>query len=131
MENSSIGISGQWTRLNSLMIINTTMTHIRIKRYAMQRNLIRLITRIIFIRFLTEKGLIPPELFSSEKLGRIVKDFMKGKKASNFYNAILQNLFFGTLNQKMDERKFAQESGFQSNKKNTALKIFIVMEINS
>ena len=85
-------------------------------------NLIRLITRIIFIRFLTERGLIPPELFSREKLGRIIKDFMKGKKASDFYNAILQNLFFGTLNQKMDERKFAQESGFQSNKKEYGVK---------
>src|SRR3972149_10831791 len=85
-------------------------------------NLIRLITRVIFIRFLTEKGLIPPELFSREKLGQIVKDFMKGKKASNFYNAILQNLFFGTLNQKMDERKFAQENGFQSNKKEYGVK---------
>ena len=85
-------------------------------------NLIRLVTRIIFIRFLTEKGLIPPELFSREKLGRIVKDFMKGKKASNFYNAVLQNLFFGTLNQKMDERKFAQESGFQTNKKEYGVK---------
>ena len=85
-------------------------------------NLIRLITRIIFIRFLTEKGLIPQELFSGEKLGRIVKDFMKGKKASNFYNAILQNLFFGTLNQKMDERKFAQESGFQTNRNEYGVK---------
>ncbi len=85
-------------------------------------NLIRLITRIIFIRFLTEKGLIPLELFSREKLGRIVKDFMKGKKASNFYNTILQNLFFGTLNQKMDERKFAQESSFQTNRKEYGVK---------
>jgi type I restriction-modification system DNA methylase subunit len=85
-------------------------------------NLIRLITRIIFIWFLTEKGLIPSELFSREKLGRIVKDFMKGKKASNFYNAILQNLFFGTLNQKMDERKFIQESGFQTNRKEYGVK---------
>lgn len=85
-------------------------------------NLIRLITRIIFIWFLTEKGLIPPELFSREKLGRIVKDFIKGKKAYNFYNAILQNLFFGTLNQKMDERRFAQESGFQTHKKEYGVK---------
>lgn len=86
-------------------------------------NLIRLITRIIFIWFIAEKGLIPPELFSGEKLARILKDFLKGKKASNFYNnAILQNLFFGTLNQKMDERKFAQESGFQTNRKEYGVK---------
>jgi len=85
-------------------------------------NLIRLITRIIFIWFLTEKGLVPPQVFSREKLRSIVKDFMNGKKATNFYNAILQNLFFGTLNQKMDERKFAQESGFQTNKKEYGIK---------
>ena len=85
-------------------------------------NLIRLITRIIFIRFLSEKGLIPPELFSSEKLGSIIKDFMKGKKATNFYNAILQNLFFGTLNQKMDERRFADERGYPANKKEYGVK---------
>lgn len=85
-------------------------------------NLIRLITRIIFIRFLTEKGLIPPELFSREKLGRIVKDFMKSKKASDFYNAILQNLFFGTLNQKMNERKFALEGDFLTNRKEYGVK---------
>ena len=85
-------------------------------------NLIRLITRIIFIWFLTEKGLISPDLFSREKLGKIVKDFMKNKEASNFYNAILQNLFFGTLNQKMKERKFAQENDFQTNKKEYGVK---------
>ncbi|MFZ3091718.1 MAG: hypothetical protein WA240_13990 [Nitrospirota bacterium] len=85
-------------------------------------NLIRLITRIIFIWFLTEKGLIPSGLFSKENLGKVVKDFMKGKKAANFYNAILQNLFFGTLNQKMDERKFAQESGFQTNRNEYGIK---------
>lgn len=85
-------------------------------------NLIRLITRIIFIRFLAEKGLIPQEFFAREKLRRIVKDFMKDEKASNFYNAILQNLFFGTLNQKMDERKFADEKGYPANKKEYGVK---------
>jgi hypothetical protein len=82
-------------------------------------NLIRLITRIIFIWFLKEKGLVPQELFSRDKLTSVVKDFMK---ASNFYNAILQNLFFGTLNQKMDERKFTEESGYPANKKEYGVK---------
>src|SRR3990167_8464119 len=81
--------------------------HAKDKEIRNATNLIRLITRIIFIWFLTEKGLVPPQVFSREKLRSIVKDFMNGKKATNFYNAILQNLFFGTLNQKMDERKFA------------------------
>ena len=96
--------------------------HAKDKEIRNATNLIRLITRIIFIWFLTEKGLVPPQVFSREKLRSIVKDFMNGKKASYFYNAILQNLFFGTLNQKMDERKFTQESGFQTNKKEYGIK---------
>ncbi len=85
-------------------------------------NLIRLITRIIFIWFLKKKGLIPPELFLKEKLEKIVKDFIKNNETSNFYNAILQNLFFGTLNQKMNERKFAEDKGYSANKKEYGIK---------
>ena len=85
-------------------------------------NLIRLITRIIFIWFLKEKGLIPEDIFSKEKLENIVKDFLKDKNSSNFYNAILQNLFFATLNQKMNERKFAEDKGFPANKKEYGVK---------
>ncbi len=85
-------------------------------------NLIRLITRIIFIWFLKEKGLVPSDLFSKEKLARIIWDFMKDKKASNFYNAVLQNLFFATLNQKMNERKFAEDKGYPANKKEYGVK---------
>jgi len=72
-------------------------------------NLIRLITRIIFIWFLKEKNLIPDNLFDKDYLSKILKDFQKNKKSSNYYQAILQNLFFGTLNQKMDERDFAED----------------------
>ncbi|MGQ9702611.1 MAG: Eco57I restriction-modification methylase domain-containing protein, partial [bacterium] len=85
-------------------------------------NLIRLITRIIFIWFLKEKGLIPKVLFSNEDLSKIIRDFMKDKKASNFYNAILQNLFFATLNQKIKERKFVEEKGYPTNKKEYGVK---------
>lgn len=85
-------------------------------------NLIRLITRIIFIWFLKEKDLIPDKLFLKDELKTIVKDFMKGNSSSNFYNAILQNLFFGTLNQKMNERKFAEDNGFHLNKKEYGVK---------
>lgn len=85
-------------------------------------NLIRLITRIIFIWFLTKKDLVPLDLFSKEKLREIVKDFMKDKNASNFYNAVLQNLFFGTLNQKMNERNFAGNEGYPANRKEYGIK---------
>ena len=72
-------------------------------------NLIRLITRVIFIWFIKEKNLVPASLFNEKYLERILKDFQKNKKSGNYYQAILQNLFFGTLNQKMDERDFAED----------------------
>jgi len=89
-------------------------------------NLIRLITRIIFIWFLKEKGLIPEILFKDEPseekektLKEIVKEFGKGH---NYYNAILQNLFFATLNSKIDQRGWAKNEGFQKNKSNYGVK---------
>ncbi len=85
-------------------------------------NLIRLITRIIFIWFLKEKGLIPQNLFSPKDLKNIVLDFNKNQNSSNYYNAILQNLFFATLNQKMKERKFAKNQGYPKNKEEYGVK---------
>lgn len=82
-------------------------------------NLIRLITRIIFIWFIKEKNLVPETLFDPTKLKDIVKDFGKG---SNYYNAILQNLFFATLNQKQADRAFAEEGSFHQNKTHHGVK---------
>ncbi|MBD3750680.1 MAG: N-6 DNA methylase [Sphingobacteriales bacterium] len=74
-------------------------------------NLIRLITRVVFIWFIKEKSLVPNALFNKSHLDKILKDFNKNKKSQNYYHVILQNLFFGTLNQKMDVRKFAKDGG--------------------
>lgn len=74
-------------------------------------NLIRLITRVVFVWFIKEKSLVPNAMFNMSHLDKILKDFNKNKKSQNYYHAILQNLFFGTLNQKMDERKFAKDGG--------------------
>ncbi|MCK9157632.1 MAG: TaqI-like C-terminal specificity domain-containing protein [Candidatus Cloacimonas sp.] len=65
--------------------------------------LIRLLTRLIFVWFMKEKGLIPEELFDSQKLRNIIKfeDF----NDSAYYKAILQNLFFATLNTEMNKDK--------------------------
>ena len=71
-------------------------------------NLIRLITRIIFIWFIKEKSLVSEVLFDETELKKILKDF-NSKSSNSYYKAILQNLFFGTLNQKMGERSFAKE----------------------
>ncbi|MBD2428112.1 TaqI-like C-terminal specificity domain-containing protein [Phormidium sp. FACHB-1136] len=77
-------------------------------------NTIRLITRLIFVWFLKEKGLVSDDLFNSKKL----KDWLKSLKKddSTYYRAILQNLFFATLNQEMNwpskkvNRKFRNRS---------------------
>lgn len=83
------------------------------------QGLIRLLTRLIFIWFLKEKGLVPDKLFDEKELKKIVKDFGKG---NNYYNAILQNLFFATLNRPMDERGWAEDKGFPANKKDFGVK---------
>jgi hypothetical protein len=67
----------------------------------------------MFIWFLKEKGLVPNKLFDEKELKNIVKNFSKG---NNYYNAILQNLFFATLNRPMNDRGWANddESGAKS-----------------
>ena len=72
------------------------------------KNLIRLLTRLLFVWFLKQKNLIPNELFEIDFLSnKLVKDFDPNFKTglfayksneSKYYKAILQNLFFATLN---------------------------------
>lgn len=62
---------------------------------------IRLITRIMFVWFLKQKGLIPEELFNESELEKILK--YNDKTGSTYYKAILQNLFFATLNTEMGD----------------------------
>lgn len=83
--------------------------------------LIRLLTRLIFCWFLKEKGLVPDKLFAEADLKRILKDL--SPTASTYNEAILQNLFFATLNQRMGKdkngqpfRAFAKDEGFQKNR---------------
>lgn len=88
-----------------------------------QMGLIRLVTRMIFVWFLKEKKLVPENLFDSA----FIKDLLKGfdpdsPKSPVYYNAILQNLFFATLNQKMNERKFAIEGDFEVNRREYGIK---------
>lgn len=76
-----------------------------------QINLIRLITRLIFVWFLKEKNLVPERLFDKKEIKRLLKGFdPNGEKSKNYYTAVLQNLFFATLNQKMTDRKFVDET---------------------
>ena len=80
-------------------------------------NVIRLITRLIFSWFLKQKDLIKPELFDTKALATILKDFdATSNTQNNYYRAILQNLFFATLNQEIDKRGFAEDKNFNQNK---------------
>lgn len=80
-------------------------------RESRDETVIRIITRMLFIWFIKEKGLIPASLFNKQELKRIVKDFNpQSVSAHNYYNAILQNLFFATLNCEKSERNFIPES---------------------
>ena len=84
-------------------------------------SLIRLLTRLIFCWFLKEKGLVPEKLFNETDLGKILTDL--SPDACTYHQAILQNLFFATLNQRMGKdkngqpfRAFARDEGFQKNR---------------
>lgn len=71
-------------------------------------NVIRMLTRLLFVWFIKEKGLIPNELFDIQALQNdILKEinpyhetglFTDANLESVYYKAILQNLFFATLN---------------------------------
>lgn len=68
-------------------------------------SVIRLITRLIFVWFIREKGLVPAELFDPRALQPLLR--WNDPKGSSYYKAILQNLFFATLNSEMgDARRF-------------------------
>ncbi|RJP57154.1 MAG: hypothetical protein C4549_05645 [Deltaproteobacteria bacterium] len=73
---------------------------------------IRMITRLIFCWFVKEKGLIPEVLFNQRRLNELLDGFAPDNNAgkdSVFYKAILQNLFFATLNTEMEKRGWAKD----------------------
>ena len=73
-----------------------------------ERHVIRLITRLLFIWFLKEKRLVPEELFEEEYARSVLRDHAHDK--SDYYRAVLQNLFFATLNTEIDRRAFNKET---------------------
>lgn len=68
-------------------------------RENMNVKLIRLITRLLFVWFIKQKNLVPNSIFDIAQLKNILVDFDPyASDNGNYYNAILQNLFFATLN---------------------------------
>ena len=75
---------------------------------SLERQVIRLITRLLFIWFLKEKGLVPDDLFTEAFAGEVVRDH--APDATNYYRAVMQNLFFATLNTEIGSRAFSAGS---------------------
>ena len=87
-------------------------------------SIIRLLTRLIFCWFLrrkqhpqTGKGLLPDVLFDEQRIQTLLKN--TDPEACTYYPAVLQNLFFATLNTEMDKprekpsRRFIEEGDGQ------------------
>ena len=72
-------------------------------------HVIRLITRLLFIWFIKEKGLVADALFNKAQIQDLLKvdDFDNG---DSYYRAVLQNLFFATLNTEIGKRGFSTRS---------------------
>ena len=69
---------------------------------------IRMITRLLFIWFLKEKDLVPSDIFEEQGAQTLLKNF--DLEISDYYQAILQNLFFATLNTPIDKRAFSRRN---------------------
>ena len=86
-----------------------------------QESLIRLITRLMFVWFLKEKGLVPSELFDYADIQSILKSLEP--QESTYYKAILQNLFFATLNTE-GKREFIKDSSGGRNSQHMVHNVF-------
>ncbi|ESY80707.1 hypothetical protein X739_28710 [Mesorhizobium sp. LNHC220B00] len=77
--------------------------------------LIRLLTRLMFVWFIKEKRLVPEALFDANALARLLKEPPGASPVGHgYYLAILQNLFFATLNTEMPDRRWREDEGGQS-----------------
>ena len=74
-----------------------------------EEHVIRLITRLLFIWFIKEKGLVADALFNTSHIQDLLNedDFNNG---DSYYRAVLQNLFFATLNTEIDKREFSKQN---------------------
>ena len=81
-----------------------------------EEHVIRLITRLLFVWFIKEKGLVADDLFNETKISVLLKNYDRDN-GDSYYRAVLQNLFFATLNTEM-------ASGVSAKKKNATHRDF-------
>ena len=74
-----------------------------------EEHVIRLITRLLFVWFIKEKGLVSEDLFIENRISQLLKDYGTGA-GDSYYRAVLQNLFFATLNTEVTERRFSEQN---------------------
>lgn len=76
-----------------------------------QTALIRLLTRLMFVWFIKQNGLVPAELFDKDALrGLLAEAPHDHPEGHSYYLAVLQNLFFACLNTEMDGRRWLHRS---------------------
>ena len=71
-----------------------------------EEHVIRLITRLLFVWFMKEKGLVASDLFVEGQVAGLLKNYDQ-EGGDSYYRAVLQNLFFATLNTEIDKRGFS------------------------
>ena len=74
-----------------------------------EEHVIRLITRLMFIWFIKEKGLVAEDIFIEARVRHLLKDYDPAA-GDSWYRAVLQNLFFATLNTEIGKRRFSTAS---------------------
>lgn len=93
-------------------------------RDELEIKLIRLITRLMFVWFIKQKHLVPEYLFDVNRLQTILRNFEPlSRNDGAYYNAILQNLFFATLNQEIKDRRFIDNKDYQGKSKDYGDKV--------
>ncbi len=74
-----------------------------------EEHVIRLITRLLFVWFIKEKGLVAEDFFVEAQVTRLLKEY-DSKIGDSYYRAVLQNLFFATLNTEIGQRSFSSRA---------------------
>ena len=71
-----------------------------------EEHVMRLITRLMFVWFVKEKGLVAEDLFVENQVAKLLRDY-DAEGGDSYYRAVLQNLFFATLNTEISRRGFS------------------------
>ena len=74
-----------------------------------EEHVIRLIMRLLFVWFIKEKGLVADELFNETHVRDLLEDYNRDT-GDSYYRAVLQNLFFATLNTEIQKRGFSPQT---------------------